>query len=50
LDLLKGFFHARNIDSSQRYLPEDMLCALNEKADNNELERTKISKIETIQN
>ncbi|RHZ88774.1 hypothetical protein Glove_21g132 [Diversispora epigaea] len=50
VDLLKGFFHARNVDSSQHYLPEDMFRALNEKADNNKLERTKIPKIETIHN
>ncbi|CAG8660284.1 8550_t:CDS:2, partial [Diversispora eburnea] len=50
LDLLKGFFHIRNVDSSQSYLPEDILRALNEKANNNELERTKIPKIETIRN
>ena len=50
VELLKGYFHAGNANSSQRYLPEDMLRALNEKADNNELERTKIPKVETIRN
>src|SRR5437870_1684657 len=50
VDLLKGFFHAGNANSSQRYLPEDMFRALNEKANNNELEYTKIPKIETIRN
>ncbi|RHZ53218.1 hypothetical protein Glove_444g25 [Diversispora epigaea] len=48
--LLKGFFHAGNANSSQRYLLEDMFRALNEKTDNNELERTKIPKIEMIRN
>ncbi|RHZ86788.1 hypothetical protein Glove_46g82 [Diversispora epigaea] len=50
VDLLKGFFHAGNANSSQRYLPEDMFRALSEKADNNELEHTKILKVETIRN
>ncbi|RIB11932.1 hypothetical protein C2G38_2202151, partial [Gigaspora rosea] len=47
-DLLKGYFHAGNANSSQRYQPEDMLRALNEKADNNELDRAQIPKLETI--
>ncbi|RHZ44713.1 hypothetical protein Glove_712g6 [Diversispora epigaea] len=50
VDLLKGFFHTGNANSSQHYLPEDMFRALSEKADNNELEHTKIPKVETIQN
>ncbi|CAG8574460.1 18359_t:CDS:2 [Dentiscutata erythropus] len=49
-DLLKGYFHAGNANSSQRYQPEDMLRALNKKADNNELDRTQIPKLETIRN
>ncbi|CAG8660939.1 5230_t:CDS:2, partial [Diversispora eburnea] len=48
LNLLKGFFHTRNVDSSQHYFSENILRALNEKANNNELERTKIPKIEII--
>ncbi|CAG8515799.1 16423_t:CDS:2, partial [Dentiscutata heterogama] len=49
-DLLKGYFHVGNANSSQRYQPEDMLRALNKKADNNELDRTQIPKLETIRN
>ncbi|CAG8730713.1 7773_t:CDS:1, partial [Racocetra fulgida] len=49
-DLLKSYFHAGNANSSQCYQPEDMLCALNKKADNNELDHTQIPKLETIRN
>ncbi|CAG8746645.1 33693_t:CDS:2, partial [Racocetra persica] len=49
-ELLKSFFHAGDIDKSERYSAKDMLDALEKRAETGELENSEILKLKTIEN
>ncbi|CAG8663359.1 13914_t:CDS:1, partial [Racocetra fulgida] len=50
IELLKSFFHAGNIDKSERYTAKNMLDVLEKKAEVGELETSEVPKLKTIEN
>ncbi|RIB05837.1 hypothetical protein C2G38_2047279 [Gigaspora rosea] len=50
IKLLKSFFHAGDVDKSERYTAKDMLNALEKKTEVGELETSEIPKLKTIEN
>ncbi|RIB18591.1 hypothetical protein C2G38_2184224 [Gigaspora rosea] len=50
IELLKSFFHAGDIDKSERYTAKDMLDVLEKKAKVGELETSEVPKLKTIEN